>query len=469
MELRYLLPAVALITCSAHAGGNRDTFPLSTFDTEASLAEWHTAGAGSLKLGPGYRGPGAVLTYRTGRETPVLIVWRPVAPVPKLQNPTVSLWVRFTGDVEVTLKAEDTGRNTIVVPIAASLEHSQNGEWRYAVCTLKKRLASLVLVIRARTHTPVQGDLYYDEVILHSGSAKNLFRLTPDEQTQKSSSKARDLAIMGVNIHLLRDEPSLDLAHAAGFRFVRMDLLWANIERRGRFRFFAYDRLLRELEVRGMGVLWILDYGHPDHGGAVPRTAEDRAAFSRFAEAVAAHFRGHNVRYEIWNEPNNPQFWAPSPNAAEYAALLKQAVIAMRRADPSAIISSGGISNLDLSYLSQIVDRSFAPSLNAISIHPYPRDRPEAIVGAYAAMRSWIAENLAGDVEMWIGMGLLIHSFRFWFSTQWTQRARSPEASRTCSTRDPHGMGLGFFFKRLVRSPRRWRRSCRSGAELRAT
>src|SRR3954466_10227874 len=180
-----------------------------------------------------------------------------------------------------------------------------------------------------------------------------------------------------------------------------MDLLWTNVERRGRFRFFAYDFLLRELEARGMGVLWILDYGHPDHGGDVPRSAEDVAAFSRFAEATATHYRGRNVRYEIWNEPNNPQFWAPSPNPAEYAVLLREAATAIRRADPSAIVSSGGVSNLDLSYISRSLDRSLAPMLKAISVHPYTRDKPETIVPAYVALRRWVAKELGESVEIW--------------------------------------------------------------------
>ena len=140
---------------------------------------------------------------------------------------------------------------------------------------------------------------------------------------------------LGVGIHLLRDDHSLDLARDAGFKFVRMDMLWANVERGGRYRFFAYDALLRALDARGMGVLWILDYGHPDHGGSTPRTPQDIAAFGRFAEAAAAHFKGRNVRYEIWNEPNTDRFWTPAPNSSEYAALLREAVAAIRRADPA--------------------------------------------------------------------------------------------------------------------------------------
>ena len=34
-----------------------------------------------------------------------------------------------------------------------------------------------------------------------------------------------------MNIHLLRDNHGLDLAQAAGFGFVRMDMQWANVER----------------------------------------------------------------------------------------------------------------------------------------------------------------------------------------------------------------------------------------------
>ena len=204
-----------------------------------------------------------------------------------------------------------------------------------------------------------------------------------------------------MNIHLLQDSHSLDLAHAAGFEFVRMDMLWANVERRGRYRFFAYDALLRALEARGMGALWILDYGHPDHGGTAPRTPQDVAAFGRFAEAAAAHFKGRNVRYEIWNEPDTSQFWTPSPDASEYGILLRQTLAAIRRADPSAIVSSGGTSRIDLAFLSQAVDAGFAVDLSAISVHPYPKTGPETIAPALAILREWVLRTLGQHIEIW--------------------------------------------------------------------
>jgi Cellulase (glycosyl hydrolase family 5) len=398
MALRCLLPVLTLAAFFAHAEALRNAYPIDTFESSESLAHWHVSGSASLRLGTGYQGSGAVLTYRTDLRSPVTITWTPNSPIPKVQNSILSLWVRSSEDVDVSLNLTEGGGNIRTLPVKPSLEHSEDGEWRYVAGVVKKRITALAIIVRSRNNAPVQGELSFDEIFLSSG--KNLLRLDP-EQRIDAPSKLKTLPVMGVNIHLLRDEPSVDLAHAAGFSFVRMDLLWKNVERRGRFRFFAYDALLRGLEARGMGVLWILDYGHADHDGGVPRNPEDIAAFCRFAEAVAAHFRGRNVRYEIWNEPNNPQFWAPSPNPAEYAALLKETLTAMRRADPAAVISSGGISNLDLPYLSRALDRSFAPILSAVSVHPYPRTRPEAIVPAYAAMGRWMRTELGDTTELW--------------------------------------------------------------------
>ncbi len=149
-----------------------------------------------------------------------------------------------------------------------------------------------------------------------SASAGSL-HIDPDAQTALSRPARAELALIGVNIHRLRGDAQLDLAREAGFRFARVDLLWERVERGGAYRFLPYDALMNALEARGMGALLILDYGHPDHGGKVPRTGEDIAAFGRFAEAAAMRFNGRDVRYEIWNEPDIAQFWPPEPNARE--------------------------------------------------------------------------------------------------------------------------------------------------------
>jgi hypothetical protein len=56
---------------------------------------------------------------------------------------------------------------------------------------------------------------------------------------------------------------------------------------------------------------------------------------------------------------------------------------------------------VDLPYLSRAVDRSFGPMLSAISIHPYPKNKPESIAPAYSVMRSWIRKELGDTIELW--------------------------------------------------------------------
>ena len=423
-----LIPLVASPP-AAFAGSDKAPYLIDDFEDGTALQNWRyytgpesPTGAGALTLGPGHRGHGAILTYQlscggdAGCGAFAEALWRPTSPPPKKRSPAISLWIRFPPDVAVSLVAKDTSGQTLRFPIRTTLEHPKAGDWQYVVVPLssntaggaaddgtgriKGRLVETGIMVESLAHLTVQGAVSFDDVRLRESSEN--FQIDGSAQAEPPPPECSELTPrLGVNIHLLRDDHALDLARAAGFKFVRMDLLWANVERRGGYRFVPYDALLRSLEARQMGVLWILDYGHPEHGGSTPRTAQDVAAFGRFAEAAAAHFKDHNVRYEIWNEPNTALFWAPSPNASEYATLLREAAAAIRRADPSAKISSGGLSRIDVAFLSQTVDPALAGGLNAIGIHPYPKSGPETIVPELGMLREWVARALGGQMEIW--------------------------------------------------------------------
>lgn len=228
-----------------------------------------------------------------------------------------------------------------------------------------------------------------------------ILHIDPETRIALSRPARAELGLIGVNVHRFRDNSALDLAREAGFRFARVDLLWERVERGGAYRFLAYDALIGALEARGMGALLILDYGHPDHGGRVPRTAEDITAFGRFAEAAARRFKGRDVRYEIWNEPDIVQFWPPKPNVQEYAALLREAVSAIHRADPAAKVVSGGVSRLDLKFLRRAIDPDLAQGLSAIGVHPYPKGDPEKMGPEIEKLREWARQSFGGRLEIW--------------------------------------------------------------------
>ena len=382
---------------------------IDDFDGPAALQHWQSSG--SLSLGPGHPGQGAVLAYRFPCDPPACTgdptaLWTPDTPLAKKNKPAISLWLRSSPEVGVTLTVKDSGGQTsrFAIP-AATLEDHDPQQWRNVVVPLsheiKGRLGGIGITVQPRYTAAMQGAVSFDEIRLIE-TKDTPFRLTAASELEPPSSDSLELAPrMGVNVHLLRDNGSLDQAHDAGFRFVRMDLMWAQAERAGRFRFFQYDALLRALDSRGMGVLWILDYGHPDHGGDAPRTPQDVAAFAHFAQAVAEHFKGRNVRYEIWNEPDNEHFWKPSPDPREYAILLREAAAAIRRADPTALISSGGTIGFNLPFISSFVVAGSVRDLNAIAVHPYRKTGPETIAPEFVIVRDLITRALGPNVALW--------------------------------------------------------------------
>jgi len=203
---------------------------------------------------------------------------------------------------------------------------------------------------------------------------------------------------LGVNIHSLKDERGLDLASEAGFSFVRVDLLWAELEKQDHYDFTPFDKLMRSLEARDMGVLWLLAYGHPEHGGRSPQSIEDIAAYARYAAAAVSHYRGRNARFEVWNEPNGKQFLE---NPATYPDLLRAALDAIRLQDPSAAVSTGGTSGFDFPFLTLMLESGSAQKASAIGVHPYRDSGPETLAGDLLLLRGLIQSTAGSSMPVW--------------------------------------------------------------------
>ena len=217
---------------------------------------------------------------------------------------------------------------------------------------------------------------------------------------------------VGVNIHFNRGHTrDLDLIAAAGFRWVRMDLGWAGIERQpGQYDWSAYDELTANLERRGLSAIYILDYSNPLYeetvasrnpitGGEQRDTASPQhpvsvAAFARWAAAAAVHFRGRPVIWEIWNEPNIT-FWKPKPDVAQYAELARATGAAIRAVEPKAIIIAPATSEVPVPFLEGFFRAGGLDSLDAVSIHPYRSSRlpPETALADYARVRGLIERH----------------------------------------------------------------------------
>lgn len=213
----------------------------------------------------------------------------------------------------------------------------------------------------------------------------------------------------GVNIHFVTGhEKDLDMIAAAGFKFIRMDFGWQGIERtKGTYNWAAFDELTANLEKRGMRAIYILDYsnslyeepidskdpltGKEQKGIASPQRPESIAAFARWAAAAAEHFKGSNIIWEIWNEPNI-SFWKPKPDVAQYIALAMATCKAVKAVVPNATIIGPATSEVPLPFLESFLASGVLKYLDAVSVHPYRNysKSPETAVTDYQKLRELI-------------------------------------------------------------------------------
>lgn len=213
---------------------------------------------------------------------------------------------------------------------------------------------------------------------------------------------------VGVNIHFITGhEQDLDMIAAAGFKIVRQDFFWTDIERKkGDYDWSEYDILTSNLEKHGLRPYYILDYSNPlyegrgtstnpitgameEHAVASPQHPESIAAYAQWAAAAAVHFRGRGVIWEIWNEPNG-FFWKPKPDAAQYAALALATAKQISSADPHACIVAPACAGFNWKFLETVLQSGMLEYLDAVSMHPYRGKAPETASKDYARLRELI-------------------------------------------------------------------------------
>ncbi len=191
-------------------------------------------------------------------------------------------------------------------------------------------------------------------------------------------------------------DPMADMGRS-GFPLHRSTVAWNdNEESRGTYNWNLQDALMRENERCGLRPLLLLAYGHPQYDASSGPsdtckvysvlTPEGIAGYAAWAGEVARRYRGKQVIYELWNEPNIHIFW-PKPDPDAYMALVAAAAPAIRAADPTALIAGGALSNvwggkwdeLDVPYLTRCLENGLLEHVDILSFHPYNIFPPERI------------------------------------------------------------------------------------------
>jgi polysaccharide biosynthesis protein PslG len=105
---------------------------------------------------------------------------------------------------------------------------------------------------------------------------------------------------------------------------------------------------------------------------------------------------------EIWNEPDNSDFWAPAPDPAAYIDLYLRARAAIRTADPRARVLVGGLTGAPTFLPQLIAARPEArEQVDGVAVHTYSPEPLGALAEARDARRTLVTLGMA-DVPLWV-------------------------------------------------------------------
>lgn len=173
----------------------------------------------------------------------------------------------------------------------------------------------------------------------------------------------------------VRDPAFFTSARWIGANAVRLDAPWSQFEREPG-RFAAPDWVERTIDgarKNGLEPVLILAYGNPLYSPDKPTTPEHRQAFARYAAWVVTHYRGRVRYFDLWNEWDTHTGRTTPGTPEDYIALARLAYPAMKRANPDAIVMSGGISDPALKgdWYNRFLASGGMKFIDALSIHPY--------------------------------------------------------------------------------------------------
>ncbi len=114
--------------------------------------------------------------------------------------------------------------------------------------------------------------------------------------------------------------------------------------------------------------------------------------------------------YEVWNEPDNPEFWQPVPSPAVYADLYLATRRAVLGIDPAARVIVGGLTHPE-NFLPQMLQAqpALGGHMDGVGIHPYGPS-PLVVLSRVRQARAVVASLGLGAVPLYVTeFGWTIH------------------------------------------------------------
>jgi hypothetical protein len=287
--------------------------------------------------------------------------------------------------------------------------------------------------------------------------------IVKDESGQKITAQQRIVVIgkpdwpkwkYGINDHQNRSFPlyknNAEVERAAqmikdvGIQAVRQVWSWWDIQPNNAttFKWDDYDFLValsKKYDYQFLAVLaFSADWASTGRNLPNRRDREVSAPiikdYAWYVYKTVERYRNDIHAWEVWNEPNLSDFWLPQPDPITYTSLLKQAYLAIKYADPSAVVVSAGLSPIggppDIApevFLQAIYAQGGKAYFDAVGLHPYSNAHlgKPALLKRFTDVRPVMVANGDSNKPIWVteinsgaGAGVLDEEFQGKWLTQ---------------------------------------------------
>ena len=138
-----------------------------------------------------------------------------------------------------------------------------------------------------------------------------------------------------------------------------------------------------------------------------PTTRRTRARFAARYGSGGAFWRAHPEltpapvpAIEIWNEPDNPEFWSPAPDPAAYARMYLAARSAIDGVDPAAACSSEASPTPPPSSRRCSGRDPLRGHVDGVALHPY--GTPAVVLARVRGARAVLVSVGIGTVPLYV-------------------------------------------------------------------
>lgn len=219
--------------------------------------------------------------------------------------------------------------------------------------------------------------------------------------------------INGIGYMHFRDKPDaagraqrkMNVLKEAGFAADRADFWWGIAEPEpGKWNWASHDWLVDFSLKNKVEPFPILSYNAAGKKTS-PATDQEIADYASYVSKAVSRYKGRVNAWEVWNEPNIPTFWSPTPDVAAYSKLLKAAYKAAHDADPKCVVVGGASSETDINWIEGIAANGAFDSMDALSFHPYSMsDGPEQmnLHRQIEIVRAVAAKQARPGLPLWI-------------------------------------------------------------------